>query len=452
MGCCEPNNNCPPPPPQTFFFPGAPSPSGSIGLSAGQLSGHVTFTTPLTTLPTVIFPWVEMSNGNGSVIGASIDRSSITLTGFDFYLTGPTTDSSYVFFYALNVALYNPGGPPGVAGPTGPTGPQGPTGPAGGFGPTGPVGPTGAIGSVGPGYVFAGVYSPTAIYYDNINLKSIVSYNEVFYFTNNPSKNGEAVWGIPTGSDWAVLGSAYQAIATGLLLTQNAVITVSLTLGTVDENVGYIQSANYVPGVSGFYIDATGYAEFNNVDIRGNISTTSKKFNPAFPANTMPANTFEAWTTPSMVDADISVTPTLTWETDDSTDLLIAYGWNSPAIASGFNIQRYGNNPITFQLQYSGNVTNASTGGKNGYFQFGYRSRVNNGAWGSWTPLALPVECPPNPTGSGSWITPLNTVTNFQTSSVSAVTDFEFGIAFSKDSGGTDISVSGGFLSALIFN
>ena len=189
-------------------------------------------------------------------------------------------------------------GPTGPSGPVGATGPQGSaggatgaTGPAGatGVGVSGLVGPSGPVGAIGPGYIFAGPYSPTGIYYDYSRFVSIVSYLGNFYTANNPAKNGAATWGVPSGVDWQIIGSSFAAIATGLLLTQNAVVTVSLTLGTSGSNIGFIQSANYSAGVSGFYIDATGYAEFNNVVIRGSLATAeiavgAVGYNPAPPA------------------------------------------------------------------------------------------------------------------------------------------------------------------------
>ena len=349
-GCCDTPSCCPPPPPQAFFFQGAPSPSGSWPLSAGQLSGHVTFPTPLSALPTIVAAWVQMPGPTGAVIGASIDRSSVTLAGFDFYLSGPPPDSSHVLIYAVNPAIANFGGPPGPLGPTGPTGPTGPVGPTGVVGGTGLTGTTGPSGSVGPGYEFAGSYNPTAIYYDNAAMVSIVAYGGSFYFANNPSKNAQAIWGVPTGTDWTLLGTAFRAFATGLLLTQNAVITVSLTLGQTGTNIGFLQSANYVPGVSGFYIDATGYAEFNSVVIRGSIvagsiGVGSSAFNPlSYPTKTFPiVASIEGTdgTHRSGLNAGGVVIPLVTFN-----------GWGLGA--AGFSSIRYGKSTMVFSCAGTG--------------------------------------------------------------------------------------------------
>jgi hypothetical protein len=110
----------------------------------------------------------------------------------------------------------------------------------------------------------------------------VVSYSGAFWVANNPAKDAQVNWGTPgVSSDWVTFGSQFSMIATGLLLTENAIITTNLTLGTTGLNVGVIQSANYVAGSSGFLIRADGYAEFNDVLVRGKISTTSEKFNPA---------------------------------------------------------------------------------------------------------------------------------------------------------------------------
>ena len=134
-------------------------------------------------------------------------------------------------------------GAPGATGPVGPQGATGPLGPAGGpvgatgatgagqTGATGIIGPSGPAGGVGPNYIFGGAYNPSTVYYDNARVITIVSYSGAYYIANNPAKDGNTTWGAPTGSDWTPFGTYFQNIATGLLLTQNAVVTVGLTLG-----------------------------------------------------------------------------------------------------------------------------------------------------------------------------------------------------------------------------
>ena len=265
-------------------------------------------------------------------------------------------------------------GPTGPSGPLGPTGPQGsaggatgPTGPAGatGVGITGSVGPTGVAGVAGPGYVFAGVYSATSIYYCNAHIVSIVSYAGSFYIANNPAKSALATWGVPSGVDWVILGTQFSAIATGLLLTQNAVVTVSLTLGTVGSNVGFIQSANYSKGVSGFYIDATGYAEFNDVVVRGSlaagqIAVGAVGYNPSPSASA--GNTFPIEAFLSGMDGthrtNLMTTPVY-------IPLCVFNGWGTGAV--GFNSTRYGKSSMTFVCSACGDyvVTSAQTANTN---------------------------------------------------------------------------------------
>lgn len=256
-------------------------------------------------------------------------------------------------------------GTPGATGPSGPLGPTGPqgsaggatgaTGPAGatGAGVTGAAGPTGSAGAAGPGYVYAGIYSATTIYYDYARIVSIVSYGGTFYVANNPAKSGTAIWGVPTGVDWTVLGTQFANIATGLLLTQNAVVTVSLTLGTTGSNVGFIQSANYSKGSTGFYIDATGYAEFNDMVIRGTfaagqIGVGSVGYNPnSSPLNTFPLFGFQAGTDGTHrnnLNAGGIYIPMVTFS-----------GWGSGA--AGFNAARYGQSAMQFQCFACGSYT-----------------------------------------------------------------------------------------------
>ncbi len=191
--------------------------------------------------------------------------------------------------------ISGPLGPTGPIGPTGPEGdpggPTGPTGPTGPAGPsfTGPIGPSGASGEAGPAGVFRGPYNISVKYYYNALRRDIVAHGGTFWIANNPAKDGQVGWGTPgVSTDWTSFGATFSSIATGLLLTENAVITVSLTLGTSGSNVGFIQSANYVPGSTGFLIRADGYAEFNDMLLRGKLSTISEVFNPAAPNNTFP--------------------------------------------------------------------------------------------------------------------------------------------------------------------
>lgn len=195
-------------------------------------------------------------------------------------------------------------GPVGPTGPLGPTGPQGsaggptgatgPTGPAGNVGATGIVGPTGASGQQGPAGVYRGLYTLPTKYYYNAVRRDIVAYGGSFWIANNPAKDGQVNWGTPgVSSDWTAFGAQFTSVATALLLAESAVITVSLTLGTSGSDVGFIQSANYVPGVSGFIIRADGFAEFNDVFIRGTLSTVSAVANPANPSNTFPSVGFQ---------------------------------------------------------------------------------------------------------------------------------------------------------------
>jgi hypothetical protein len=297
--------------------------------------------------------WPEMQGGTGAVIFATVDRSSISETGFDFYLSGAPPDDTMVLAFAINPAIVNFGGPPGPAGPIGLTGPSGASGATGNQGVQGLTGASGGSGSPGPGFAFFGAYNSVGIYYDNANLVAVVSYMGSFYFANNPAKNGQAIWGLPTGSDWTLIGTQFSAIATGLLLTQNAVITVSLVLGQSGTNIGYIQSANYVAGVSGFYIDATGYAEFNDLLIRGNLSVTSAIFNAASPGNLFPATSFQSYedtTVRTSLGSGGTIIPFLTFN-----------GWSTGS--AGFTNNRYGQANVAFLVTASGGYTVVSGDG-----------------------------------------------------------------------------------------
>lgn len=330
-------------------------------------------------------------------------------------------------------------GPSGPLGPTGATGPQGdPGGPTGATGPAGATGATGTVGAIGatgtsggpgPLCVYRGNYLLTERYYYNASRRDVVAYNGQFWLANNPSKDAQINWGTPgVGSDWTSFGTTFSMIATGLLLTENAVITVGLTLGTVGANVGVIQSANYVANTSGFLIRADGYAEFNDVLIRGKISTTSEKFNENDLTRTMPPIGYAAYDIPQIIDANIPTNPTVTYETDNS---LIFYGYQSGA--TGLVTNRFGNSTQPFSVNLQGNANNSSVSNQLFYVGIAYRTRNNGGPWGSWTDIGLNAYVTADVVGQSFQ------KTNFVVLSLLGTEDVQFAAVFSKGSGGTVI-------------
>ena len=192
-------------------------------------------------------------------------------------------------------------GPSGPTGPIGPTGPQGDpggptgatgaTGPAGSAGVTGIAGATGAQGIAGPAIVFRGAYDGAKRYYYNSIRRDVVSYSGNYYVANNVGKDGDATWGLPSGTDWTAFGVQFESVATKLLLAENATILHALTLGGGTTH-GLVQSANYVPDVSGLYMDDTGLAEFNEIILRGKIAVADNLFNQAYKTKVFPSVTY----------------------------------------------------------------------------------------------------------------------------------------------------------------
>lgn len=190
-----------------------------------------------------------------------------------------------------------PQGPQGSS--TGTQGPQGLTGPQGPGG--GDQGPQGPQGEIGPGLVYRGVYDPAQTYYNNAVRRDVVSHPEgTYFYTNNPAKSGLATWDTPPGADWLAF-TGFTAVATDLLLAQDVAITRTLTLGTAGGNDGIIQSANYVPFVSGFILRQNGFAEFQEVLINGKLANSCAFFNVTAENNTFPATSGqEAEATPNL--------------------------------------------------------------------------------------------------------------------------------------------------------
>lgn len=342
-------------------------------------------------------------------------------------------------------------GPVGATGPLGPTGPQGSpggatgaTGPQGATGPAGNIGPsgaTGAVGSSGPVAVFRGAYNGATRYYYNASRRDIVSYGGSYWLANNPAKDAQVGWGVPgVGADWLSFGTIFSMIATGLLLTENAIITKNLTLGVTGGDVGTIQSANYVAGVSGFLIKADGYAEFNDVLIRGKISTTSEKFNSADESRTMPPVGYANFDLDPIANADIPEDPTYTYVTDDS---LIFYGFKRGSV--GMVTNRFGNTTQPFIVGLQGNANNSSAGNELFYIDLVYRTRNNGGGWGAWNLIGLKAYVTKMVVGQSFQ------KTNSLVLSLTGTQDVQFGAAFAKGVGGT-VVMEGAQLSVQALN
>jgi hypothetical protein len=347
----------------------------------------------------------------------------------------------------------------GVSGPIGPTGPHGPTGPqgsaggaTGATGVTGPQGPAGSSGQPGPtGLIgpngalctFRGEYNVATRYYYNPQRRDIIIYNDSYWAANNGAKDAQINWGIPgvpaVGGDWENFGSAFSMVATGLLLAQNAVITVNLTLGTVGSNVGRIQSANYISGSQGFLISADGSAEFNTVTIRGDISTTSTKFNPQDTTRLMPPVGYASNVFIEVPNGSIPENPLKYYATSES---LIFYGWENGT--AGLITNRFGIPQQPFSVSVQGTVANNSTS-QFFYTDLVYRIRTLN-VWGAWNLVPNTFSTRSIP---GVEVSFQNS--GFAVITLSGTQDIQFGAAWSKGVGG-NTTMQGAAISVQAFN
>ncbi len=171
-------------------------------------------------------------------------------------------------------------GAQGSPGLTGSSGYQGLVGPQGFTGVSGYQGFQGSMGSntgtPGPGLVYTGYYKGTSATYYNFDVrKDVVSYSGVgtldYYYANSTTltaTSGASGWGVPgIDSNWSNFGQNFESVATGLLLTQDAAVTKTITLGEVSNlSAGIIRSANcnnFFDG-NGFWLgnDAQGRVGF----------------------------------------------------------------------------------------------------------------------------------------------------------------------------------------------
>lgn len=110
----------------------------------------------------------------------------------------------------------------------------------------------GEQGPPGPGVVYQGEYDSSETYFyvtnddgDVIRRDAVQGSGGDYYVTDNGSKTNTNNWGDPAdgSSDWQAYGKQFDSVATGLLLTQDATITRTLTMGEDGSDSGLIRSA-----------------------------------------------------------------------------------------------------------------------------------------------------------------------------------------------------------------
>ena len=228
-------------------IPSLPSiPGGTI---SGQTSIPVSKTTtdPKTYKMTLdqTLAWIQANGGGGG--GGTGAQGAAGAQG-----TGGTPGVQGASGYSGVAGTQGSPGLIGTSGYQGYVGPQGFTGVSGYQGFQGSMGSN--TGQPGPGLVYTGAYRNTSyIYYNTLNRKDVVSYDSgsglVYWLANSTSltaTSGASGYGIPgVDSQWANFGENFKSVATGLLLTEDASVTKTITLGEVSNlSAGIIRSAN----------------------------------------------------------------------------------------------------------------------------------------------------------------------------------------------------------------
>lgn len=124
----------------------------------------------------------------------------------------------------------------------------------------------GTDGGAGPGVVFRGTYdtSGATTYYKTTDRVDVVKGSDGNFYSCLVTHVGSAANAPITGASyatyWVAFGASFSAVATDILLAQNATIGRGLVLGTIDSVGGFIRSANATSflGGKGFYLDTNG--------------------------------------------------------------------------------------------------------------------------------------------------------------------------------------------------
>lgn len=113
----------------------------------------------------------------------------------------------------------------------------------------------------GTGIPYVGGYVGSTAYIHDAFRRDVVSHLGVFYVANNPAKNTLTTWGTPGSSpDWESMGTTYKAVATALLLAEDATILRTLVMGDGSANAGIIRSwgATTFSAGTGYWIGTDG--------------------------------------------------------------------------------------------------------------------------------------------------------------------------------------------------
>ncbi len=195
----------------------------------------------------------------GAAVPLSTDPWDIEILGTGINRGGMTAGTQKSYYLRCRDSINTKSA---ILGPYTATAVAAPTGPIGLTGPVGPAGPT------GPGLVYVGTYSAANIYYKTAERTDVVLHAGNYYPAANAAKSGLATWGTPGGADWGAAFTNFAAIATGLLLTQDATIIKTLTMGDGATLAGGIirsVGATAFGSGAGFWMNprnASGLTEF----------------------------------------------------------------------------------------------------------------------------------------------------------------------------------------------
>jgi hypothetical protein len=169
------------------------------------------------------------ATGNTGAAGRGISSTAVTYqahsSGTDVpsgtWLSNPPTVSAGQYLWTRTIITYTDSttSTSYSIGRMGEQGPQGVKGDTGDIGPTGPS---------GPGIVYRGEWSAAVQYFSTAERRDVVLYSGSYYVAKTTHTNSTP----PNTTNWEAFGATFTSIATGLLLTEDAFIKRTLTLGT----------------------------------------------------------------------------------------------------------------------------------------------------------------------------------------------------------------------------
>jgi len=212
-----------------------------------------------------------------------------------------------------------------------------------------------------------------------VNVSTLVDRNVTYYQSSAPSSHNAGDYWIDTDDGYTLYvsnGTTWDpAEVQELAASKITAGTINSAVITLDTANGAIKSNNFTSGSSGFKIDGTGSAEFNDVVVRGVLATSNSVANSSYADKVMRgANTL--W-------SQDTAPPNVDWTTwNDAGSIVTFYKYSSNhASATATNRYKYDNQTFLFFLTGTVDLTQNAEQSSGRTAEIEIQYRIDSGSW-----------------------------------------------------------------------